>query len=522
MEKIKPILDIIKAQKFWLFCVLTLLACAVVYQMISGKLADDEKKQTAEINKAVKQSQSLQNAGVSIKPQSENEESPVGEKAHPNLKTAEEMKKVVKTAAQATKDAWEKKFQPQGPLQVFDSALIDEPNVDFVSFLPAEAVPFEADKEGQVGEKGKFLPETVRINYRDKIRNALPTIAESIGSVWKPAFESNATMPKEIVIWQKDNQELWHNRFTNFKSAWNEDLNGSNVPYTLQVLYTTEDLWILRSVLKDVIAKTVFAKGDVYANDLATIKQIDHILIGKLAEQPEAGATGASMGGGAMSSGSGMGGMGMSNRPSSGGAASKKKVDDSVDPANGRYVDNEGNTVDSKTYRSLYGKATSSDGKKLHLKIAKRVQIRIGLQMDTREIPRLLANCANSPFPIEIRSLRVNLHKASKASGSGAATGGSAGMMSGYGSGGGAGSSAESRAGNMAAGGGSGGGAGAGMAPGGGAGDAASGLTGNNKQAMAEDDEGYVKPVEIFGYLYIYNKVDEDLFSILNEESTTP
>jgi len=39
---------------------------------------------------------------------------------------------------------------------------------------------------------------------------------------------------------------------------------------------------------------------------------------------------------------------------------------------------------------------------------------------------------------------------------------------------------------------------------------------------MAVDDEGYTKPVEIFGYVYLYNKVDQSLFESNGDDQTNP
>lgn len=63
------------------------------------------------------------------------------------------------------------------------------------------------------------------------------------------------------------------------------------------------------------------------------------------------------------------------------------------------------------------------------------------------------------------------------------------------------------------------------MMPGGGSGgmSGSSGMYGGGgKQTVSQDDEGYTKPVEIYGYIYIYNKVDDAMFKILNDKSTTP
>lgn len=511
MEQLKPFLDGVKAQKFWIFCGATLIACIGVYYVVSGGLAKEEAASTNKIKSTVTAAKNLETAGVDVNP--DPEDGQTSNRAHPNEDTIKAMKVVVKDAAQATKEAWDKKYQLQASFQVFDKATIDELDTDFQQFIPAETVPFTDSEEG-------LLPETVRVNYRDKIRNELPKLAGIIKSVWKPSFAKGEPRPREVIIWSEDNQKYWHDRFTVFASDWNTAAAESNIPKTLQVLYTTEDLWLLRSILDDVIKKTAFKNGDVYANDLSVVKRIDHILLGKAAEPSadESSLSGGSQGGaGNMMSSSKM-------MPSSRGGAggAKKKSDSSLDPINGRYVDNEGKDISARDYRAIYAKKGATDKKKTHWKIAKRVKVRIGLQMDSREIQNLLTNCANANFPIEVRSLRVNKHKASKLSGSGGsgAAGSSSYGSSGYGSNKGMGGSAEDRASGLAGSGGSGA-----SAPGSGGAQAGAsrGMSqGGGSQAVSDDEEGYTQPVEIYGFIYIYNKVDEEMFSILNDKQTTP
>lgn len=516
MEKIKPVLDFLKAQKFWLFCGVTLIACAVVYYLVNSSLVKEEAASTSKIKSTINSARNLQTAGVEVNPNAE-EGQASGQKVHPNEATLKAMEDVVRQQAAITRDAWMKKYQRQAPYQVFDNETLELPDFDFQQYLPAEKVAF-TDSEDEEG----MMPEGVRINYRDFIRRELPKLASIIRSVWKPGLDKNAPRPHEVIIWNEDNQEYWNSRFTNFVSEWNVQAAESNVPRTLQVLYTTEDLWLLRSILHDVIGKTVFDKGDVYANDLAVIKQIDHIFLGKDAETPDEGLPG-------QGSGMGMGSSSMMSSdmmPSSSGkgrSGGKRggKADTSLDPINGRYVDNTGKDIPSKDYRAIYKKG-GTDKKKTHWKIAKRVKVRIGLLMDTREIENLLINCANATFPIEVKSVRINKHKASKRSGAGGG-----GVRSGggsFGSSQGMGQDAEDRAGSLQGAGGS-SAAGGSMMPGGGSGgmSGSSGMYGGGgKQTVSQDDEGYTKPVEIYGYIYIYNKVDDAMFKILNDKSTTP
>ena len=510
MDQIKPLIDGMKKHWFWIFCGLTLIACTVVYYIANGGIYKQEQDRIAAIKQTDSTAKSLQNAGVDVSPKDDSGKdggAGVDLKRHPNEETTEQMKLVLAKAAAATGSAWGAKYKTQEAIQVFPKKEIEVANFDFRALLPAESIKFDPD----TNVEKEVIPETIRINYGEKIKKVLPGLAGIIGAQWKPNFEKDAAMDDEIIIWRKQNQEFWQDRFTNYKSTWNIDPDGRNIPYSLQVLYRTEDLWILKSVLQDIVRKTAFAKGDVYANDLSPIKRVDHILIGKLADIPEstrsagsskAGGSGSGMGAGGMNaaggSGSGAGGMG---------AASGSKRAKSEDPIEGRYVDANGKDIASKDYRAIYA-SKSTDKKKIPWKIAKRVKIRIGLQMDSREIQNLLANCSNASFPLEVRKLKVNLHTPEDISEAGGKVGGGAGGA------GGAGGGNDRMNGPSGAGG-----------SGGSAGEAGGGGGGNRKsqgQAMALDDEGYTKPVEIYGYVYLYNKVDQALFESNGDDQTNP
>ena len=67
--------------------------------------------------------------------------------------------------------------------------------------------------------------------------------------------------------------------------------------------------------------------------------------------------------------------------------------------------------------------------------------------------------------------------------------------------------------------------AGGSSAPGGGAASGSKGMSsGGGAKGDSEtlDDQGYTKPVEIVGYMYIYNKVDDAMFKILDDKKTNP
>ncbi|MCH7727584.1 MAG: hypothetical protein IH991_14025 [Planctomycetes bacterium] len=59
----------------------------------------------------------------------------------------------------------------------------------------------------------------------------------------------------------------------------------------------------------------------------------------------------------------------------------------------------------AKDLRAAY---QEKDPNKARLAVAKRMPIRMVLQMDQRKLIDLIANCGNSKLPIEIRQVRIN------------------------------------------------------------------------------------------------------------------
>jgi hypothetical protein len=156
-------------------------------------------------------------------------------------------------------------------------------------------------------------------------------------------------------------------------------------------------LWVYRTLLNIVATVNERATGR-YNTKIKVIKRID---IGPQAAQDLAhGASTGKIfvptGGSASTAGTGPNAGGfpppgqgppMAMNPSPGGAPSAEGSDD------GRYVDEQGKPMSS---------SAAQQGE------FKRMPVYLELVMDQREIHALLAACANSPLPVEVRQLRVN------------------------------------------------------------------------------------------------------------------
>ena len=343
--------------------------------------------------------------------------------------------------------------------------------------------------------------------------------------------DSDAPEKDIVVDWNAANQKAIASRYD-----W-----SSEPPSTQMILYAQEDFWVINSLL-DIIART---NDGADANYKAAIKQIESIDIGAMAVAGYGGniMTGSSsMSGGSMgpSAGGGMSGMpgggggmsgmpggggGMSGQPSGGGmsgmpgggggmsgmpggggggmsgmpggggmsgmpggSSGPASASAAGDLANMRYVDLKFQPIDATRLRSVFQSKNAADAT---LKVAKRMPIRLRLNMDMRKVNRLLAECGNSRLPVEVRQVRIN-----KPFGS------SGGMMGGMGGGGMGGMLGQM---SGASGGGAGASASLGGASGSGGGSRGMGGMGGGSAVQVS----YDGPVEIIGLIYLFNPPDD-------------
>jgi hypothetical protein len=256
-------------------------------------------------------------------------------------------------------------------------------------------------------------------------------------------------------------------------------------PNTLDVLYSQENLWVLRQLMQ--VIATV--NGEAKQPFQAVIREINELAIGRAASTLGGGD---SLAGGGDSSGM-LGGAGLM------GSLGDDEGDDmgsggmmggggtpsvSPDPADMRYVDVNYEPMDAVSLRTKMASSSPDDA---YTTVAKRIPVRMNLKMDQRKIPLLIAECGNAALMIEVRQVRIN-----PKSGAGMGGPGMGGGMGGPGMGGPA----------M-------GGAGLG-GPGMGAPDMGGGLgggLGGGGTARASEFPNEVT-VEVSGIVYIYNKPD--------------
>jgi hypothetical protein len=334
--------------------------------------------------------------------------------------------------------------------------------------------------------------------------------------------------PGPLVDWKANNQKaLQGNRF-----SWPTKRGG--VPSTLDVLYAQEDYWIYSAVLEIIRA----ANGDISHRYQAAVKTIDFIDIGRDAigvagRVMRVGSERRGMGDmmdmpGGMGDMMGMpGGMGdmMSMMPEmmggSAGDGSGTRERPQIDPGDNRYVNLQYEPLTAAQIRSAFDSTNPDDA---FLMVAKRVPVRMRLKVDQRKLPRLIAECGNADFQLEVRQVRINCRSGSSAR-QGGMGGGMGGMMGGMDMGGmmpggGDASGMDSGYGEMMGGmdmmggmpgGDMMGGMMGGMMPG--------GMGGGTRGRGLTDDSPFDVDVELYGIMYIYNPVDREKLGKKLDES---
>lgn len=534
MDQIKVFARMAAKHVFWIGCGLILAGSMGSWFMARQSLHSEFEKNQGDIKSKFTAVKGLQ-----------------AKRDPPNAKSHEEMDKLLENTLKLVVQAWQLHYAQQETILRWPMDLKE----DFVAAV-RPLKPIEAKVEFPT-PPNQELKVDFRRRYAGYVGNLLPRLADIPGAIWAVGRTGSGGMPgmmggtpalspeemqrlgqrkPPIVIWDPADQA----RLVSTHFDWSRQPDSS--PTTLQLLYAQEDLWVL-TALMHIIRQT---NGQIESRHEAVVKNIETILIGRQAP-PRAGKV-VRLGGG----GGGMGEMGgmdggmagpegdsampgmgadmmgsapggdlmgpgdMAGGEMGGMGGTAQRV---VDPAEGRYVDNEYQALKAEKLRSALT-AASPTPDDAFLVVAKRMPIRIRLVVDVRKLPRLLAQLGNSMLPVEVRQVRINRSK--DAGGGmdimGGNYGGIGGMMGGGLMGG------EMMGADMMgaeAGMGMGYGMAPDMGPGAGMGMGGYGATpygtdygaggGQNikgRTSVASTSQNDV-PVEIYGIIYIYNPVDQ-------------
>jgi hypothetical protein len=556
MDQVKTFARAAAKHIFWIGCGLILAASMASWFMARGALETEFDKNLGDIDSKDKTVSGLMQK-TSI----------------PNDHSHKHMDQLLESTLQLVLQAWDHQYSKQETILRWPMEL----QQDFVAAVrPLKPIELKVEYPTP---PNKELQIDLRKRYSEYAHNLLPKLADMIGTTWQvgqPAVgtmgtpmapsaadpRARAARKPAIVDWSAQDQA----RLAGMHFDWSSQRDAA--PTTLQVLYAQEDLWVLTALMY-IIRQT---NGDVEARHEAVVKSIETVLIGRAAiglagQVTRLGGPGGGMGApggmyggdsgasyapydssGMPSSEAGSGGMGSGadytypaggsgmdtggssmpggysmGGPSMGGPTGASA---SRDPGQFRYVDNEYQPLQAERLRSALRSANPEDA---FLVVAKRMPVRLRLVVDQRKLPRLLAQCGNSPLPVEVRQVRANR---GKSTGGGAAYGGGGGYpsmgfgggdMMGFGSGtmGGMDSGSESGYGYSAGGpsyGFEGGATYGGPSYGEGFGTSAENL---RERTEVSSTSAYDVPVEIYGIIYIYNPVDREKLGLDQQPALT-
>lgn len=490
MDQLAPVIKWIKKNIFWLGCSFLSIAMVGIWFMASGTLAEETKKNTGAVTGKVSEAQRI----LTVKPADIEEGG-----AHPNSVSEEGMKQELSETIDSIVDGWTIRKQRQEKILVWPSCI---PNKQFVEFFgkynPPETFPDKWSSglqsqqmlelyRAKIPEQMVYLcgDDVLRTRWKYDPANMLSTplagsedddeeddeddfgggfgsgsgFGGTSGGGGMSEFIPEVDYNKYAVRWSDKNQDLWWSKLTMFQGR---DGNPLPDPKPLQCYMLQQDLWLLEAMFR--IVREI--NGDSNANDLSTIKTIDHVVFGRevggklgeltVPDQRLAGKmpAGQTMGFGRdygdddddededdyedyddedFSSGSFGRGAGMG---APGGPGGEGEVG-SVVPYHNLYVDVNYEPLPADVVKAVITGQELPETN-LELIVAKRIPVRIALRMDERRISDFMAACANSPFEFEIQQVRWNRHKPGGddmilGGGSSASGAGGAGKLSGMG-----------------------------------------------------------------------------------------
>jgi hypothetical protein len=438
MDQLKAYMAVAAKHWFWVATAAVTLLSVGIWWMSSSKLLSEHETARSQLESDAQKITTVRNMLST----------------HPNDISHQQMEALIEDRTQKVMDAWSSVFERQQDILVWP---VDELQEDFVERF-RDLIPIELKVTFPTPEEEEVVP-LFRTRYQHYIGRVLPSIAEIAQSKWTADWDrapagamggydggysgemesydpggdagysqfGTAALREEgpLVTWTTASQEkLLADLF-----PW----RGSQ-PTTLDVLYSQENLWILRQLMQ-IVADV---NGDAGQRFQAKIRGIERIAIGRSVPKSagtlskpgslRAGSAAELYGSDDMygedmmsedyySGSDGMGGMGD-------GYGGGEAV--SADPGDDRYVDTQGTPLTASQLRSALSSDSPTDA---FMAVAKRVPVMMAFKMDQRSVPQLLAACGSAPLMVEVRQVRIlpSSAVAGAVSGAGDGYGGDAG-----------------------------------------------------------------------------------------------
>ncbi|MCH2178745.1 MAG: hypothetical protein MK106_08070 [Mariniblastus sp.] len=534
MDQLVPVIEFLKKNRFWLTCGILAAVMSGTWFFAAGQMDSDRKTNLADIKKRQSTHDTI------MRTVADTGDAVVA--AHPNESSKAGMASEIDAATSSVLKAWKMRYDAQAEIMTWPDE-VDEKFVSaFSQFDPPETFPADKNQASLLS----FL-----LIYNLQIPKTMNRICSIIGADWKyTADDKDAAPPMDrgregdeqgrdgsspesetsvvdenmtVVKWNEENQDLWHEKLTSFKGRDDHKL-VEQVPSPSQVYMLQQDLWLLEAFFN--IIKKVNGAAD--ANDLATIKTIDHLAFGREAltqlgeisppnvQLADAALTAAESEGNAPPDLSELEAEKRANRKEARALAADGESSTGLNYNNqpayhGRYVNENFEPILADEVRKVIS-GTELPETNLELVVSKRVPVRFACRMDERKIPEFLTACYQwgqegekpSPFIFEVWQVRINRHIAGEGielQGANAAvtTGGSSRQT------------AAEKAEELASG--VGGGAGAGLEGGEADPNEAAGGSGLSRSEGIETRIDYDVDVEFYGIVKIYNPVNEQILT---------
>jgi hypothetical protein len=373
MEQLKIALAVLKKYDFWVICGLTLLVAIVVSMMANSDLASRFDKRKKELDAEFTDMTKI-----------------IGDKDHPNDKYLQNVQELHDKLRKNVDSAWDKLYDQQRE----NNRLPDGLSQDFItSFWEFWGRPEKLDPN-------KEIDSSLRGEYYNLISTCIPKLFERVGRR-KPVEEKPVSggAPRHddgpvadtkkmvgIVDWEESDVQKISGRF-----KW------TGRPRTLELVLAQEDLWVFEALVR-IIENTNKKDGNPPSNHReANIKRILSLEIGQEAVARWSQSTqkvARIAAGAAAATGPGPGAPKPPTPVPGAGHAGAKGPERSQ--LTGRYVDDKGQPTDdpSKHYDEFR---------------MMPIDIRVVIEQDA--IPKLLAECANSNMPIDVRMLRFTVQE---------------------------------------------------------------------------------------------------------------
>ena len=452
MDKLLPAIDWVKKNRFWIGCAVLSIAMIGTWFWITTEISGQTSKNASDVKSQIQAADGIMRVSA--------EE---GAGAHPNTFTEEGMKKAVERSLQEIVKAWEMRYQAQQTIMKWPIDIIGDKR-----FVPAFSQFEPAEKFPEKYQGGLGLEQYLQL-YRITIPKQMAKLCRELGTNWiydpdrmttdysqgsqgnrsgsdqgddegddegdsggrfggigggiggrggisggtgSATFTADQDLNKYPVIWNETNQAMWYRKLTDFQGKDNHVLAVPD-PTPLQVYMLQQDLWLLEAMFS--VIKSVNGTAD--ANDLAVIKEMDHIAFGREARTQLGVLTPFDprlAGNNELTVEADTSESVFDSDDSGDEASDDEEINGfnmlSYSPYHGRYVNLNFEPIHAEVVREVLTTETDLPLENLELIVAKRIPFRIALKMDERKIPEFLAACANSPFSFEINQIRLNRH----------------------------------------------------------------------------------------------------------------